>query len=172
MGGLHGYGTEQGDDLHPAVPGLGNPPSAPLRRLRDRLAAAVVAGWEGTVLQPGARSTGVGNRHDWTDGYLRKSRGGAETVSNRSPFREKSVRHHTRRQVRRSDPSGTNGLRNATRSADPSGPQLVRGAEGPRGDPVAQARPGAVRGSAVSLVSPVQDFEEDKVRSGCSSPFG
>src|SRR6478735_8241228 len=139
MGGLHGYGTEQGDDLHPAVPGLGNPPSAPLRGLRDRLAAALVAGWEGTVLQPGARSTGVGERHDWTDGYLRKSRSGAETIPNRSPFHEKSVRHHTRRQVCRFDPSGTNGLRNATGSADPSGPQLVRGAEAPRGDPVVEA---------------------------------
>ncbi len=91
--------------------------------------AALVSGRKGTVLQPGTRPIRVGQCHDSTDAYLRESRGGAETVPNRSTHGAKGVRHHTRRQVRWFDPSGSNGVRRADRSAAPGGPQLVRRVE-------------------------------------------
>ena len=75
--------------------------------LRGRLTVALVTRREGTVLQPGARPIRGGQRHDATDVYVRESRGGAETVPNRSSLVAKGLRHHTRRQVRWFDPSGT-----------------------------------------------------------------
>ena len=92
-------------------PASGAQHQLPGRSLRDRLATALVSGREGTVLQPGARPIRVGQRHDSTDVYIRESRDGTETVPNRSSHRAKGVRHHPWGQVRRFEPSGTNGVR-------------------------------------------------------------
>ncbi len=125
-------GAEQADDLYPALPGLRSTSSAPSRTLRGSHAAALVSGREGTVLQPGSRPIRVGQRHNSTDPYVRKSQCGAETVPNRSSLNTTSVRHHSRRQVRRFDPGRRNRARDAPDSADPSSAQLVRRAAGAR----------------------------------------
>ena len=66
------YGTEQGDDLHPAVPDHGNPLSAPLRGLRVRLAAVWSPDGKELFYNPGPGRL-AWQRHDWTDVCIRES---------------------------------------------------------------------------------------------------
>ena len=97
---------------------------------RDRLAVALVTGRKGTVLQPGAggfESVSVTTQPTFAFGNPVRCRDHSRPAR---PRRE-GLRHHTRWQVRWSDPSGTNRVRQPL-PADPGGPQLVRGAEAPR----------------------------------------
>ena len=103
--------------------------SAPGRSVRDRLAAAVVSGRKGTVLQPGP------GRFAWVSVTTQPTFtfGNPETVPQTVPNRSSSERRAfditPDGKFVGLDPSGTNGVRRADRSAAPSGPQLVRRVE-------------------------------------------
>ena len=109
--------TGQDNDLRPAIPSHGSQVSA------SREAAAISPHkslWspDGKELFYDPRPGGIRGRqrHDATDVCLRECRAGAETIPNRARQTCERLRHHTRRQVRGSDPSGTNGVRHAHRA--------------------------------------------------------
>ena len=106
------------DDLRPALPGVrrssisfrSEPPASPRSRSGLRMGRNCFT----TRRRPNSRGSASRLNRRLPSGILRRCRDRSEPVLRRA----KGVRHHTRRQVRRFEPRGTNGVRYADHSAD------------------------------------------------------